>query len=384
MSRLRRARSAPRDGIPLLPLILARSSPEQFIPLIAKSLSTTLTQSPIIAKMFSMDSSQSLYRWAAGLLIFICVTAILVYTKSLLVPLTLALFLFALASNSIDYLNRHFKLPRNIALTLVIGGSLVGTFLLGLFLVVSFRDFFTRAEEYTSKVTESLYYLQSKVALLGFGIDLTSLPQIVNNLPLVDWIKNLSGSFMTVLGELLLVLVFFIFLIFGGDESKNSHSNLWVEIRSQINRYIVIKVMASLITIVLVWILLSLTKVDLAFPIAILSGALNFLPSVGAAIAVLVPLPLAFLEHGFGMSFWTVLAGGSFLQFSIGSFLETKLLKDSIDFNPIVILLSLLFWGIVWGVAGMFLAIPIMVAVKTIFAKNPNTHWISDLMSGRI
>jgi AI-2 transport protein TqsA len=331
-----------------------------------------------------MDTSQSLYRWAAGLIIFICITAILVYTKTLLVPLTLALFLFALASNSIEYLDRHFKLPRNVALSLVIGGSFVGTFLLGLFLVVSFRDFFMRAEEYTTKLTESLYYLQSKISSLGFGIDLTSLPQIVNNLPLVDWIKNFSGSFVSILGELLLVLVFFIFLVFGGDDSKNSHSKLWVEIRSQINRYIVIKVVSSLITIVFVWLLLTLTRVDLAFPIAILSGALNFLPNIGAAISVFIPLPLAFLEHGFGVSFWTVLIGGSFLQFSIGSFLETKLLKDSIDFNPIAILLSLLFWGIVWGIAGMFLAIPIMLALKTIFAKNKNTLWISDLVSGKL
>jgi AI-2 transport protein TqsA len=331
-----------------------------------------------------MDDSQALYRWTAGLVIFICITAILVYTKTLLVPLTLALFLFALASNSIDYLDRHFKLPRNLALSLVIGGSLVGSFLIGLFLVVSFRDFFTRAEEYTSKLTESLYYLQSKMTSLGLGIDFTSLPQIASNLPLVDWIKNLSGSFMSIFGELLLVLVFFIFLIFGGDDSRNTHSKLWVEIRSQINRYIVIKVIASLITIVMVWVLLSLARVDLAFPIAILSGALNFLPNVGAAISVLIPLPLAFLEHGFGMSFWTVFIGGSFLQFSIGSFLETKLLKDSIDFNPIAVLLSLLFWGIVWGIVGMFLAIPIMLALKTIFEKNKNTRWISDLVSGRI
>jgi len=63
-------------------------------------------------------------------------------------------------------------------------------------------------------------------------------------------------------------------------------------------------------------------------------------------------LPLAFLAHGFSWPFWTVIAGGALLQFLSGIFLETRMLKHSIDMNPIAILLSLLFWGIVWGIPG--------------------------------
>ena len=329
----------------------------------------------------TQDSDLS--RWAAGLIVFVCMTGIFVYTKSVLVPLTIALFLFALASHSMDFLTLRFKLPPTFALLLVIGGSFLGTAVLTLFIVNSFQDFFLRAQEYQDKLSASMLSLQSQLDLWGLKVNLASFPTMIKSLPVMDWVRDFSSSLMTVVGQLLLVLVFFMFLMFGESENKSTYGELWIKIREQINRYILIKVAASILTAFLVFVLLSFCNVELAFPLGVIAGILNFIPNIGAALSVLLPVPLAFLSHGFGWQFLTVLIGGGILQFLIGNFLETKLLKNSIDLNPIAVLLFLLFWGIVWGIAGMFLAIPIMVTVKIVFSRIKGGQWVAALLSGR-
>ena len=69
--------------------------------------------------------------------------------------------------------------------------------------------------------------------------------------------------------------------------------------------------------------------------------------------------------------------------FAIKNILEPKLLGKGLDLHPITILISLMFWGLIWGVAGMFLAVPITAVLKIVLEKMPLTYHLSEVLAGR-
>jgi AI-2 transport protein TqsA len=72
------------------------------------------------------------------------------------------------------------------------------------------------------------------------------------------------------------------------------------------------------------------------------------------------------------------------LQFGIGNVLEPKMMGDSLDLHPIVVLLTLILWGMLWGVAGMLLATPITAVMKIMFEASPDTRAFAEILAGRL
>ena len=120
----------------------------------------------------------------------------------------------------------------------------------------------------------------------------------------------------------------------------------------------------------------------MAFMFATLTFLLNFIPTIGSIIAVLIPLPIMLLQFGFGSGFFGCLLLLGLIQISIGNVLEPKLMGDSTGLHPVTVLLSLTFWGLLWGVTGMFLSVPIMASLRLIFSKFELTSPIADAFAG--
>ena len=111
---------------------------------------------------------------------------------------------------------------------------------------------------------------------------------------------------------------------------------------------------------------------------------LNFVPNVGPLVASLIPIPLIILDPN-GSITWmvTTITVICSIQLISGNLVEPKIMGNSSDLHPVTILLALMFWGMMWGVIGMFLATPITAAVKIVLERIDQTRPIASLMAGR-
>ncbi|MDN5569637.1 MAG: AI-2E family transporter, partial [Paracoccus sp. (in: a-proteobacteria)] len=152
-------------------------------------------------------------------------------------------------------------------------------------------------------------------------------------------------------------------------------------IMHRVNRYLVVKTAVSLVTATLVWLIFSIAGLELATAVAILTFVLNFIPSVGSIVATVVAAILVFVLTG-DMTL-TLIVGAlcTLVQFVIGNVIDPMLLGQTLRLSSFGIILSLAFWGAVWGVPGMFLAVPIMVALMIVCAHIPWLRPVAVMLS---
>ena len=117
--------------------------------------------------------------------------------------------------------------------------------------------------------------------------------------------------------------------------------------------------------------------------LAVLTFVLNFIPNIGPFIATVSPLPVLFLQYGGDWRLVVVLVLLTAVHFVVGNILETRWMGKSMDLNPIVVLVCLIFWALVWGIMGALLAVPLTAAIKMIFELNDNTRPLARLLAGR-
>jgi len=166
------------------------------------------------------------------------------------------------------------------------------------------------------------------------------------------------------------------------NERERRVEKTFKDITEQIQRYIATKFLISLLTGLLVGIVLWIFDVDFLIVWAVMAFFLNFIPNIGSILAVVLPTVMTLIQYeSVG---YTLLVGGiiSIVQNLIGNLLEPKIMGDKLGLNPLVILVSLLVWGYIWGIAGMFLSVPLTAVVKIIISNSnsPNLQFLSELM----
>ena len=183
-------------------------------------------------------------------------------------------------------------------------------------------------------------------------------------------------------GTVVLIFVFFLLL---GEAKTGTSSPLWQEIESQIRQYIVAKTMISIVTGLVFGLILWLFGIPLALVFGLLAFLLNFIPNIGPIVASLLPIPLIVLQPDLSLlEIILAISLSSAVQFVSGNVVEPKLMGNSFDLDPIAILLALMFWGMIWGIVGMFLATPILAALKILLDKFDRTRPVAHVLAGRI
>ncbi len=197
-------------------------------------------------------------------------------------------------------------------------------------------------------------------------------------------LTDIASSVMGVISNGLLVLIFMIFMIAGQGTFKAPVGSLWWELETRIKRYLLTMLLTSSVTGVLVGFVLEILGVNPGWMFGFLAFLLNFIPSIGSVIATILPLPVALIDPSLGIVskiLVLVIPGG--IQFVIGNLLQPKLMGESLDLHPIVVLLSLIFFGTIWGIIGMFLAVPITAVVKIFLERFGYTRAIAELIAGK-
>jgi len=205
----------------------------------------------------------------------------------------------------------------------------------------------------------------------------------VSNLPFADLLLRILNNVALWAGNLLLVAVFVVYLVAGRTPTSHK-SGIWREIDTRVRRYILVKVATSALTGVLVAVILTILGLDLAVVFGVLAFLLNFIPSVGSIIATVLPLPVALVQYDTTMMVLLVLVVPGAVQLAIGNLVEPKIMGSALSLHPITILLALVFWGILWGIAGMLLAAPITAVLKIVLDRVPGAQAAARLLEGEL
>lgn len=358
----------------------------------------------------------------------IMVTGALEYTKSLMLPFVISIFIFAVASPAMGWFQQVLKVHRLLALVMVFGITYLVITLLVLGVTQSLQDFLRQSDGYYQKFTAFVDWGDALMIKYNVRIPDFQLQEALATLPIVSIARNVTSIVMQIMGSSFLVLIFTLFLLLAkqsqeqhleqaeqqmgksddqadlkaddktdknavdsvqrstlsNTRSNRGSSKLMDDIQSRVAIYLSVKFLTSVVTGLLVGIVLSVMGVDLALMFAILTVLLNFIPSIGSIIATLLPIPVLLLQFGFGWEFYVVLGITGAIQFTIGNIIEPKFIGESLDLHPVTVLMSLMFWGLVWGIPGMFLSLPITATLKIVLAEIDSTKTFSELLAGRV
>ena len=314
------------------------------------------------------------------------ITATLIYTRALMIPLVIAIFFYTILVQTATSLHKKLSFPAWLAVT-------VSALLFALcfaaviyFTVNSVGSFLKGAEVYRENLLSTTADLVHKLAQHGIQLDQASIMNYIRELPLLNWFQNFGKQLFSVISNTTLIILFIIFLFIGEKRALLSETDNTTlqEMLMNVSKYLSVKLVTSLVTALIVWFVLVAFQVKLAFLFALLTFLLNFIPSIGSIVAVLLPTPVLFLQYGFGGQFWAIVALMTAAQFVIGSLIEPKMMGEGMDLHPVVVIACLIFWGLVWGIPGAFLSVPITASVKIILSKIKYTRPIAELLAGRL
>lgn len=200
-------------------------------------------------------------------------------------------------------------------------------------------------------------------------------------------LTGIAGKTLVVLfytGFLLYEQRFFHRKISGMVESVKAEKHVHGILRNidvKMQRYIGVKVFVSVLTGLATYFTLHLCKVDFNEFWGLMAFVLNFIPYVGSLVAIVMPSLIALIQFGDLSVFFAVFFSLSVIQIALSSILDPRLLGDSLNISPIMIIFSLAAWGMLWGVPGMFLSVPILVMIVIILSQLENTRPIAVLLT---
>ncbi len=335
--------------------------------------------------------------------------------KSVMIPFIIAVFLYFLLMPLVQRLKKHLKLPQPVAviLTLLMVFILIN---LVLGLVISsispnkssdnkttsqtiadpndimadqLGEYIQRVEVFATKIIDKMpnsvrKFIYQNADEKAMRAQIEKVVGMVSNNS-IKFLVNLSGVLQTILSQTLLITIFLLFLLLGAKPHHRPESSVLAQAESKVKRFVITKILTSAATGILVGLILSLLGIKYALVFGLFAFLLNFIPSIGSMIATLLPIPVVFFTDDVSVAagIAAIILPG-LVQLGIGNGIEPKIMGNALDLHPVVILLALIFWGVLWGIVGMLLATPISAIIKIIFERIEVTQPLANLMAGKL
>lgn len=316
---------------------------------------------------------------------FIIIIAGLMNAVSIVNAILMGLFISIVCAQPIAWLQSK-KVPQTLALFIVlIGVTAVFIFFIEV-IGSSLSSFSKNVDVYEENLREMGNLILTRLESRGFSPSMSKISNLID----VSKVMNITASLLSRLGSFMgnALTIFFltVFLLLELDSldikskvvyhnSKKSYS-YFNTIVSNIRHYLTIKTITSLFTGFLVWISLRIIGIDYAVIWALIAFLLNYIPNFGSILAAIPAILFALIQQGFDGAFWT---GLIFLVVNmiIGNIVEPKMMGRGLGLSTYIVFVSLLFWGFVLGTVGMFLSVPLTMALKIVLEQNPKTKNIA-------
>lgn len=332
---------------------------------------------------------------AAGIAILITfVFAILTLGKDLIIPMVLAVLIWYLVNIIADGIlairYNNLRAPRFVAFSLSLA-IIIGVLVLFANIVGrSINTVIRTAPAYQSRV-EAL--LDKWAALMS----LDKSPQINELIQQIDFNRMVQSLGLTVAGfigsaGLILVYTLFIFMeqkcflpkvdrLTKDERQRKKIRTILQSIYHDTKTYIGIKTLTSLSTALVSYAIMRWVGLDFAIFWALLIFLFNFIPTVGSIIATFFPSVLSLVQFPTLGPFFVVVIGVTSVQILVGNIIEPRLMGNTLNLSPLVILLSLALWGTLWGIPGAILCVPITVLTTIIFSNFEATRPFAVMLS---
>jgi len=211
----------------------------------------------------------------------------------------------------------------------------------------------------------------------------------VNVLWLVQVLRAIGGNLQ---GVLSFCIVTFVFVILGLLEveplarrlrrvRKEGVIDTAAEIAARLQIYMLVRFGMSVLTGFAFWAFTAIDGLELQREWGVIAFVLNFIPFIGSFIATLLPTLFAAAQFESVYAALVVFIGLNLLQFVIGSYIEPRVAGTAVSVSPFMVLFAVFFWGLLWGIAGAFIGVPIVIALATICAGHPSTRLLAVLLS---
>ncbi|MBN1598799.1 MAG: AI-2E family transporter [Bacteroidales bacterium] len=335
-----------------------------------------------------------LERVAYMLLITIAIVIILIVGKDLIIPLIVALIVWFLIKEIRSGLKKIKWVRKTIPSWLL---STIAFIII--FLVISL---ITKLLIFNiQELSKSLTAYQANVSTITSGINkllkidiLNEIKDFIGDFDFTGLLTSVFTSITEIISDAFLILIYTLFLLleetFFSVKIKALYPNidkfremnlLLKKIDNSISRYLVLKTIVSVVTGILSYIVLISIGVDAPLFWAFIIFILNYIPTIGSLIATLFPTVFAFLQFGEILPGVLVLTLVGAVQLVMGNLVEPRLMGDSLNISPLVVILSLTFWGAIWGILGMVLSVPMVVMIIIITSEIPATRFIAVMLS---
>lgn len=332
----------------------------------------------------------------------IIVTAIIFFlwiARSILIPILVAGFLWYLMNAISDYYRRvlPFKptenAPKRIWSYVFDWVSYIGTFatifIIGYLFATQIRpmfsELFNALPAIQARLTQLGTYLSGSV---GLSFDANMIPNITKIA------TNIGASVAGVATSMGMVLVYLIFMfveqstfnkkfsaMFPAKRQSKKFRYILDSIDTNMKKYLFVKTAISAVTGVASFIWLQLIGVEFAGVWAFIVFITSYIPTIGAIVACSLPILYSLVSAPTLQQPILTAVGLIFLQILFGNILEPKLTGKTLNLSTLAILINLVVWGMIWGIAGMFFSVPLLVAIYIICAQFDSTRWVSILLS---
>lgn len=325
---------------------------------------------------------------ASWLISALAILAILVLGRPLLAPLAFAILIWAIM-NALTELLQRIHLPAALAwagsLFLIAGGLYLFVQILG-----------TQAD---AVAAEAPHYFEKLEHLAGSAesflhLGHTKFTDVVSPANMATMLGQAAASAGSFLFTLLLVIVYVGFLLaeqtqlpdklsrLQKDQNRRDETGKVIQtVARQVQTYLGVCTFLSAVMALGTYVLLLLMGVSFAAFWALLLFLATYIPTIGGA-AVLLPALMALLQFGTFTPFLIIAVILGALHFVLANVVSTILLGRTLDLSPLGIILALSFWGLIWGVAGLFLAVPITGAFAIVCRHIDGLNWIAIALAG--
>lgn len=302
------------------------------------------------------------------------------YAASVFAPLLLAAFITAVSLPMLQWLTAR-RVPHAIAVLLVF---LVNTAVLALavwIVLVSAAQLGELLPAYADRLAELERAAQQRLRHAGIEPRTNLLSAIAPTERLVEYAGLAARGATQVLGTSVLVMLYVVFMLaaaldaprvwqqYRGNRPSHAAEEVSTALR-QVQRYLALKTLISMATGVLVGAGAWALDVDFALFWGFVAFVLNFIPNVGSIVAAIPAIATALLQLGAGTA---VALAGIYLAVNmlIGNLADPIIIGRELRLAPLVVLVSLVVWGWVFGIIGMFLAVPLTLALRIVMQDSP-------------
>jgi len=315
--------------------------------------------------------------------------------SAIVVPFLLSLFITIILLVPVEALMRR-AVPTWLSLSIVLAVMLI--FFAAIFVIVGSAGaaFSADLPAYQAKFQALITNVGAWFDARGLDVSTSGLQNVLNPERIVSFFQRFIGDVGGALSNIMLIVFTVIFMLSDTGLIKKKlawHQQQHSAVEGQLgglsdlvvllSTYTKIKAAVSLLTGILIWLGLSLMGSKYPVLWGTLAFLLNFIPTIGSIIAAFPVLLLALLNLD-PVLLLMIIALYLTVNIVVGNFIEPVWMGDEVGLATLVVFLSMVFWGWLFGPVGMLLSVPLTISVKFLSLRNPNTLWLALLLSNKI